>query len=434
MKTVGIIAEYNPFHNGHLYQMQEARMRSGADYVVVAMSGDFVQRGEPALLDKWVRARMALEGGADLVLELPVRVSSGSAEFFARGGISLLSSLGTVDVLSFGYEGTMPSSDIAAHDAIKSDDVIQSDLKELTQAAAFFSREESKDYKKELKSLLSAGMTYAQARVEAYLKTSDEPVSGDLLKSPNNILAVEYLKAIRQLQSSLSVVPVPRIGAGYNDPTLPETDVTGSPSLKCPIMPPDPGQVPIASASGIRNALSDNQSVSAYMPEHVCTLMELQLTANRSLTSSDLDLLMHESLLRLRDHLEEYQDVSPDLANRIRTLLGEYTGFESFAMQLKTRQVALTRVKRALLHILLGIKKGAAPVTYARVLGFRKTAQPLLHKISQESSVPLVTKLPKDLPEGLSEDVYAAHLWEMLVCHKTGRPLYNEYQRQLIIL
>ena len=93
MKTVGIIAEYNPFHNGHLYQMQEARRRSGADYVVVAMSGDFVQRGEPALLDKWVRARMALEAGADLVLELPVRVSTGSAEFFARGGISLLSSL-----------------------------------------------------------------------------------------------------------------------------------------------------------------------------------------------------------------------------------------------------------------------------------------------------------------------------------------------------
>ncbi len=104
MKTVGIIAEYNPFHNGHLYQMQEARRCAGADYVVVAMSGDFVQRGEPALLDKWTRAGMALKAGADLVLELPVRVSAGSAEFFARGGVSLLSSLGVVDALSFGYE------------------------------------------------------------------------------------------------------------------------------------------------------------------------------------------------------------------------------------------------------------------------------------------------------------------------------------------
>ena len=449
MKTVGIIAEYNPFHNGHLYQMQEARRRSGADYVVVAMSGDFVQRGEPALLDKWVRARMALEAGADLVLELPVRVSTGSAEFFARGGISLLSSLGTVDVLSFGYEGTMPSSGIAAHDVIKSDDVIQSDLKELTQAAAFFSREESEDYKKELKSLLSAGMTYAQARVEAYLKTSDEPVSGDLLKSPNNILAVEYLKAIRQLQSPLSVVPVPRIGAGYNDPTLPEMDTAADTSTndtqkaqvqrsqaqqdQTPQAPDVDKSLP-ASASGIRHALSENRSVSLYMPEDAYDLMTGQLSQRRSLASSDLDLLMHESLLRRRDHLEEYLDVSPDLANRIRTLLGEYTDFESFAMQLKTRQVALTRVKRALLHILLGIKKGAAPVTYARVLGFRKTAQPLLHKISQEASVPMITKLPKDIPEGLSEDLYAAHLWEMLVCHKTGRPLLNEYQRQLIIL
>ena len=104
MKTVGIIAEYDPFHNGHLYQMQDARRCAGADYVVVAMSGDFVQRGEPALLDKWVRARMALQAGADLVLELPVRVSTGSAEYFARGGVSLLSSLGVVDALSFGYE------------------------------------------------------------------------------------------------------------------------------------------------------------------------------------------------------------------------------------------------------------------------------------------------------------------------------------------
>jgi len=292
-------------------------------------------------------------------------------------------------------------------------------------------------------------MTYAQARAEAYLKTSEEPVSGDLLKSSNNILAVEYLKAIRQLQSPLSVVPVPRMGAGYNDPTLPEMDTAADTSTNDTqkaqeqrsqaqqdqtLQAPDVGKSLPASASGIRHALSENRSVSLYMPEDAYDLMTGQLSQGRSLTCSDLDLLMHDSLLRLKDHLEEYQDVSPDLANRIRTLLGEYTGFESFAIELKTRQVALARVKRSLIHILLGIKNSAVPVTYARVLGFRKTAQPLLHKISQEASVPMITKLPKDIPEGLTEDLYAAHLWEMLVCHKTGRPLYNEYQRQLIIL
>ena len=427
MKTVGIIAEYNPFHNGHLYQMQEARRCAGADYVVVAMSGDFVQRGEPALLDKWTRAGMALAAGADLVLELPVRVSAGSAEFFARGGVSLLSSLGVVDALSFGYESVPTSASIPSDQGIPSDRSIQKDLQCLSQAADFFSREETDVYKKELKTLLAAGRTYAQARVEAYTRTeiADTTVPADLLKSPNNILAVEYLKAIRQLKSRLSVIPVPRLGAGYHDSALPMKDTADLAAA---------GLASPASASGIRSALSRKESVTPYMPQDAYELMTEQLAENRSLVPSDIDLLLHESLLRLKDHLEEYQDVGIDLANRIRALLGEYTGFESFAMRIKTRQVTLTRVKRALIHILLGIKKSSDPDAYARVLGFRQTAQPLLHRISQESSVPMITKLPKELPAGLEEDLHAAHIWEMLVCHKTGKPLCSEYQRQLVIL
>ena len=455
MKTVGIMAEYDPFHNGHLYQMQEARRCAGADYVVVAMSGDFVQRGEPALLDKWVRARMALQAGADLVLELPVRVATGSAEYFARGGVSLLSSLGVVDALSFGYESMTepalnpaldpvlnPSLDPALDPAFipsdapsdaLSDSFIQKDLRSLEQAADFFSREETDTYREELKKLLSSGMTYAQARVEAYTATEDEDtaVPADLLKSPNNILAIEYLKAIRQLHSTLSVVPVPRFGAGYHDPALPQPETSDSTSS--PLRGQTPKSLP-ASASGIRSALSRKEFVDPYMPQDAYALMMEQLTSGRSLILSDLDLLMHEALLRKKDHLEEYLDVGVDLANRIRSLLSGYTGYESFAMQLKTRQVTLTRVRRALLHILLGIRSTAAPAAYVRVLGFRKTAQPLLHRISQESSVSMITKLPKEAPEGLEEDLNAAHMWEMLVCHKTGRPLCSEYQRQLVIL
>ena len=451
MKTVGIIAEYDPFHNGHLYQMQEARRCAGADYVVVAMSGDFVQRGEPALLDKWTRARMALQAGADLVLELPVRVSTGSAEYFARGGVSLLSSLGVVDALSFGYESgfkadpahipadasaevmTNTPIDACIQSVAPSDACIQEDLESLNLAADFFSRKETDAYKEELKRLLSSGMTYAQARVEAYLATEDKDaaVSAELLRSPNNILAVEYLKAIRQLRSTISVIPVPRLGAGYHDPTLPQSKASDSTSS--PLRGQTPKSLP-ASASGIRSALSRNESVEPYMPQDAYALMMEQLTAGRSLILSDLDLLMHEALLRKKDHLEEYLDVGVDLANRIRSLLSGYTGYESFAMQLKTRQVTLTRIKRALLHILLGIRDTAAPASYARVLGFRKTAQPLLHQISQESTIPMITKLPKEAPEGLTEDLNAAHMWEMLVCHKTGRPLCSEYQRQLVIL
>ena len=428
MKTVGIIAEYDPFHNGHLYQMQEARRRAGADYVVVVMSGDFVQRGEPAMLDKWTRAEMAIRCGADLVLELPVSVSTGSAEFFARGGVSLLSSLGVTDALSFGYESTAPSA------LMPSGTGIQEDLSCLEQAADFFSREETDAYRTKLKRLLASGMTYAQARVEAYAETADSPVSEELLKSPNNILAVEYLKAIRRLGSGMSVIPVPRNGAGYHDPVLPLAEEAGSTALRDTAMTAESGQSLPASASGIRNALLRGESVARYMPQDAYVLMTEQLAANRTLILSDLDLLLHESLLRLSDRLEEYSDVGVDLANRIRALLGGYTGFESFAMQLKTRQVTLTRVKRSLLHILLGIRDTAAPAAYARVLGFRQSAQPLLHRISRESSVPMITKLPKAIPEGLDQDLHAAHMWEMLVCHRTGRPLLSEYQRQLIIL
>ena len=415
MKTVGIIAEYNPFHNGHLYHLTEARKKTAADYAVVVMSPDFTQRGEPAIVDKWIRARMALEAGADLVLELPVRHATGSAEYFARGGVSLLTSLGIVDALSFGIEG--PASSSQAHAA----DDVQNVLKVLTDAAEYYHRPETDEFRSELRDHLSAGRTYAQARNDAYMKLTGAVDPSGLLKTPNNVLAVEYIKAILETQSGMSVVPVPRKGAGYHDTLL-----SGSGSF--------------ASASGIREALLKHEAVSAYVPEKAHSLLMDELHAERFVTSSDLDLLLHDALLRNEERLEEYQDVGTDLANRIRHLLGGYTGFEQFTGQIKTRQITHTRVRRALLHILLGIRSvpagdaGQSTPAYARVLGFRRTSQLLLRRISETSSVRLITKLPDRVPEGLAEDLRAAHLWEMVVCHKTGRPLLNEYQRQLVIL
>ncbi len=384
-----------------------------ADYVIVVMSPDFVQRGEGALIDKWVRARMALLAGADLVLELPVRYACASAESFAKGSVSLLSSLGVVDALSFGYEPILPLRDEAMPDP--------EEVRILKETAAFFAGEETESFRQTLLSLLNTGMTYAQARMEAYLHMQD-PESANkkrsLLRSPNNILAVEYLRALHTEPGDLEVIPIPRRGAVYNDLLLPED------------------QNAFASASAIRSALGRKEDVRSYMPPEAGLLLEQAFSERRTLTLADLDLLMHESLLRKADHLQDYLDVSTDLANRIRNLTGEYTGFESFAALLKTRQITLTRSRRALLHILLGLKKENRPISYARVLGFRKTAGPLLHSISQKSRVPLVTKLPGpgSLPEGLREDLHASMLWEMAVCHKTGKPMPNEYSRQLVIL
>ena len=436
MKTTGIIAEYNPFHNGHLYQMQEARRLSGADYIIVVMSPDFVQRGAPALTDKWIRARMALQAGADLVLEFPVRAATGSAEYFAAGGVSLLSSLHVVDALSFGCETR--------------------DIMPLTDYAHFLTCEEPEEYRQLLQRALKEGKSFAQARCAAYLEyrrthtDSDGgiasesvpggspgilPASGkstpfrgeaalaDILRSPNNILAVEYLKAMIQTGSQMQPVPVLRAGAGYHDAAF-GTSENG-----------------FASATGIRSALSEGIDIRDQVPAGAYEILSRELSANRYLTSSDLDLPLHLKLIESRQSLSAYTDVSEDLANRIDHLLGQYTGFEQFADLLKTKQIARTRVTRALLHILLGLKKEAgasegkdAGPGYARVLGFRHSAQPLLARIKERSALALITKLPpqSQMPAQLQEDLNASQLWELLVSHKTGVPVRNERQRQIL--
>ncbi len=448
MKTVGIIAEYNPFHNGHLYQMLEARKQSGADYLVVVMSPDFVQRGEPALLDKWTRARMALDGGADLVLELPVRYATGSAEFFASGAISVLSGLGVVDSLSFGCE--MNQSSGLSHTAGT-----------LFEYAKFLSEDEPEEYSAMLKKNLKNGMSYAQARCLAYLSYTGRDDENALLNSPNNILAVEYMKAILRSGAGMSVLPILRIGAGYNDKKIQKalnSDRTGMPS----------GTM-FASATGIRSALDAGSDIRNLMPPTALKLLMDEISLHRFLVPADLDLPLHLALYEKRSSLTDYVDVSEDLANRIEHLLPQYLGFDQFTALLKTRQIAYTRVRRALLHILLGLKKDHSKISCARVLGFRKDSSALLHEIKKKASIPLITKLPSEARLGHSmpkdfnldqplqtnysstrplpdeenhlsfdqslteEDLNATQLWELIVSHKTGAPVRNERQRQILI-
>lgn len=459
MRTVGIIAEYDPFHNGHLYQMEEARKRAKADYVVVVMSGDFVQRGEPALLDKWVRAAMALRCGADLVLELPVRCASGSAEYFASEGVRILNALGCVDALSFGCE--------TEHTEV------------LEYAARFFSRKEPAAYSVLLQEKLKSGLSFPLARSRAfldYLKTwqdsqpsdtdqrnaadallqTDPACMENILSGPNNILAMEYLKAILRQGSPMHAVPVKRLG-DYHASSLAELSSSGS----GPSGEPEPYS--FASASALRKGLADAgflhagdplgmppytdaflpEDLLAQLPQESAELLTQELSCGRFVTSSDLDLLLHAALLERCARLEDYLDVNEDLAGRIRGRLGSYTGFDPFAQLVQTRAFTLSRVRRALLHILLDIRKTAperpgytdreeASLPGIRVLGFRRSAAPLLHTIRSTCLLPLVTKLP---PEGMSpEDRNASILWEMIISHKTKLPLRNERQRQIVIV
>lgn len=194
IKTAGIIAEYNPFHNGHQYQIEEIRRQTGADFVIAAMSGDFVQRGEPAIFDKYTRTRMALCGGADLVVELPALFATSSAEDFAACGVSLLGSLGT-DFLCFGSES--------------------GNLSHLQKAAEILS-EESAIWQPLLQTYLKQGETYPSARSLAVAELTGDPGLSTLLATPNNILAVEYLKALKQQRSSMIPVTIRRRGCGLS--------------------------------------------------------------------------------------------------------------------------------------------------------------------------------------------------------------------------
>lgn len=417
MKTAGIIAEYNPFHRGHYYQIQYAKEVLGADYIVAAMSGDYVQRGAPALLPKHVRARMALLGGADLVLELPASISSASAEFFARGGVSVLDGLGITDLLCFGSE--------------------EGELPLFLETADILIRE-PEDYKTILQTCIKSGMSFPSARSQALLSCflqhhpdTDQSRFSDFLSSPNNILGIEYCKALLKQKSKIMPATLKRTGAAYHETQLRRT------------------QAP--SASGIRSYLNQTQGLTAqnicehlspFLPETTLSLLTASISRQECLTENDLDLLLHYRLLgETPETLCEYLDVSEDLAARIIRLRNQYRGFLSFAGLLKTKELTRTRIQRALLHILLGIKKSPLSLPYARVLGFRKSAGPLLKAIKKEGKIPLITKLADahrildtDAMAILQETAYTSGIYESLLCQKAGRAFVHEYEKPVVMI
>ena len=436
MKTAGIIAEYNPFHKGHEYQIRYTKEKLKADYVIVAMSGDYVQRGTPALISKHTRAEMALRCGADLVLEMPVSVSTASAEAFAMGGVSLLDGLGVVDMLCFGSE----SGEISA-------------LKELAEILA----EEPEEYKKLLKSFLSEGLTFPAARSQALTEYFKNPRNfrGDdfdgvltpllnevtqILNTPNNILGIEYCKALLRLNSRIRPVTIRREGMGYHETTVPEGNSTvASPDLQSPTDF-------FASATAIRNLIlqdsPDPDALASQIPEQAFPVFQKAVNSGEFLTESSLDSILSYCLMKENGKsLSSYMDVSEDLARRIINQQNLLLSFSQSVSVLKTRELTQTRIQRALLHIILNIHTAPAQIPFARVLGFRRESSELLSQIKQHSQIPLITKLAdaQNLldSEGnqiLSETVFSSNLYEKLLCLKTGRKFCHESQKQLIII
>ncbi|MCD7982052.1 MAG: nucleotidyltransferase family protein [Clostridiales bacterium] len=427
MKTAGIIAEYNPFHNGHEYHIAETRRRTGADYVIAAISGDFVQRGAPALLSKYDRARMALQNGADLVFELPVTTALSSAEGFAAGGVSLLSGLGVVDILSCGCE----SAD--------ADPALFTDI-------ASVLADEPETFRKSLSLHLKKGLSFPRARelaVSEYLNgeffsgirrsgnTQNEDVSESshtdvspglhrLLSEPNNILALEYAKAIRKSGSPMGICMIPRQGKPYHsedfsDPcpcdnssvpvSCDEFPVPGytdhlSGSIRssgfpdsCPsaaairkflLSHTENGSVPVkddafllsnigisADSGNGSNPVKDDASctdsgISGTDPlyplrDHVPASVLLSLRHARQnrqfLRENDFSDLLCYALLSNKNNLGNFGSGNTDLTHRAENLLEQFDSWSGFAALLKTKNQTHTAVSRYLAHVLLQIHR-----------------------------------------------------------------------------
>ncbi len=405
MKIVGLITEYNPFHAGHLYHMQQARELTGADYCVVLMSGSFVQRGEPAIFDKYLRTKTALLAGADLVLEIPAAFSTASAHEFAAYGVALLSAIG-VDAVVFGSEcGQI----------------------EILKQAAYALNHESAEFQERLRKGLKAGLTYPQARAKA-LEMEDTWAS--VLTSPNNILGIEYLRAAEDLHSPMEFYTISRKGSGYHEDTLADANFPSASAIR----------------GIIRNSLSKDKDLLDILASHLPAVTHPAYTGAVPVFVDDFSELLNAAVLQMQATFS-IADLSPELAARLAKPPYFPLSFEERIQALKTRQLTYTRVSRALLHLVLGMReedisrwKEEGYALYARILGFCRQSSPLLSCLHKKSSIPLITKMA-DAAQNLSpsalalleQEVYASHLYQTVRMKRSG-VFQNEYTEGLVFV
>ncbi|NLZ53548.1 MAG: nucleotidyltransferase [Thermoanaerobacteraceae bacterium] len=367
MNVVGVIAEYNPFHKGHLYQLNTVREVLKPDAIIVALSGNFVQRGEPAIFDKWARAEMALHAGADLVVELPVCFSTATAEIFAESAVKLLVETQVVNALSFGVE-------------------------EYHEKELFFLGkllyEEPSSFKSTLNEYLQKGLSFPKAReiaVAKYLTSNNINLNvkliSKLLKKPNFILAVEYVKAVNKLGANFTIFPVVRKGHEYHDKILTKQ---------------------YASATAIRQTvLAHRQNfmdkIVSHLPNSTIKIIAKEINQHRSpVFLQDFESIILYTLRRLKAHeLTNFFDVREGLENRIKEAAQTCGNLEQLIFQIKSKRYPVTRIQRILMQILLNIPKEmveSRTPQYFRVLGFSEKGALLLKQISQKATLPIITR------------------------------------------
>lgn len=354
-KPVGIVVEYNPFHNGHRYHCLKAK--EYGDVVVAVMSGDFVQRGEPALIDRWSRAELALKNGVDIVVELPIFYSTQSAEIFAKGAVGILNSM-KVKKIVFGSES--------------------GDTEKLLKRAKL---EEEEEFKQELKKQLKEGFSYptAYSNTLKYLKQEEETES-------NDILGVEYIKSLKFWKSKIEPIAIKREKSGYYSEGIEDG---------------------ISSATGIRKKLQLGEEIREVVPLTTYEILKEALKENKFAKLEDFYELIRYKILLEKDRLELIQDIEQGYENKIYEAALSSKNFQDFFEKIKSKRYTLGRIQRILIHILLGVKKEETKkvkekIPYIRVLGFTKVGQEYLKEL-KENDVEILTSL-KNIQKNLDKE------------------------------
>lgn len=385
---LGIVSEYNPFHNGHLMHLNYSKDLTKADFTIAVMTGNFVQRGDTSLVDKWTKTEMALKAGIDLVIELPTVYATSSAENFADGAIKILDSLGIVDYLSFGSE----IGELGPIDAVAS--VLAKEPKDLS---ALITRQ------------LKSGLSYPKAREIAlaqYFGTS--PIYTEILQNPNNILGVEYLKAIKRRRSHIKAFTVKRDYSEYNSNTVKKG---------------------FASATAIRTMIKNKKPIHKVVPFETYELLERQAKLGKIIP--DLTVFEKEIIYTLRkmtlQEIASLPDVSEGLENRIKIAVNTYNTLPAIIEAIKTKRYTQTRIQRILVHALLGITQkdinsSKRTIPYIRILGFNKHGKRIISAIAKENprlkiivSVKKFMEASNDtaLKNMLSKDIFASNVYTL---------------------
>lgn len=397
MKSLGVIVEYNPFHNGHLFHLTESKRKTEADVVIAVMSGQFLQRGEPALVSKWTRTKMALANGIDIVVELPYAFATQKAEVFASGSISILSGL-KCDSVCFGSE--------------------QGNIGDFENTISMMNDQKEK-HDLLVQEFIGQGYSFPKASSLAFLKlTEDKGQVLDLTK-PNNILGYHYVKAIQEQKSTLDAHTIERTGAGYHDPEFNET--------------------PIASATSIRKHLFDHkgniEKVSRFVPEKTYDLLGTYLDHVGSFHQWEdyFSLLKYRILCSTPSELAEIYEVEEGLEHRLIHTMKESMTFHEFMTKLKTKRYTWTRLQRMCTHLLTNTKKdimldvsSSKRSDYIRLLGMSRRGQHYLKQIKKDVELPILSKISGVESRMLEMDIRATNTYAM----KFNEPARSEWMLQ----